>query len=311
LKKTGENSLWVEKYRPKTLNTYIGNSHIKTKVKGYLESGDPPHLLFYGRAGTGKTTVAKIISENINCDKLYINASDETSVDTIRNKVKSFASSVGFSPLKIIILDEFDYMTPNAQAALRNLMETYSQTTRFILTCNFYEKIIDPIISRCQTFHVYPPEKKEIAVHLAMILNQENIQYDLQDVATVINAGYPDIRRIINSAQRNTVDKKFSINQEMIIESDFKSKLVYMLKENVNKKTMFENVRLFLSENKVSEFGDVYQYFFHSADEISPNNVANFVLLLNEAQDLDSRVLDKELNFMSFLIKIIQLIREN
>ena len=310
MKKTGINSLWVEKYRPKNLDTYIGNSHIKTKVKGYLESDDPPHLLFYGRAGTGKTTVAKIIAENIDCDKLYINASDETSVDIIRNKVKSFASSVGFSPLKIIILDEFDYMTPNAQAALRNLMETYSLTTRFILTCNFHEKIIDPIISRCQTFHVYPPEKKEIAIHLAIILQQENVEYIPDDVATVINAGYPDIRKIINIAQRNTIGGKFTVNQESIIESDFKSKLVSMLKENISKRSMFEKVRLFLSENKVSEFGDVYQYFFHSVEEIAPDNTANFTLLLNEAQDLDSRVLDKEINFMSFLIKIIQLIKE-
>ena len=309
--KTGENNLWVEKYRPKNLDTFIGNSHIKSKVKGYLESGDPPHLLFYGRAGGGKTTIAKIIAENINCDSLYINASDETSVDTIRNKVKSFASSVGFSPIKIVILDEFDYMTPNAQAALRNLMETYSQTTRFILTCNFYEKIIEPIISRCQTFHVYPPEKKDIAIHLAMILQQEGVEYTPEDVATVINAGYPDIRKIINTADRNTVNKKFSINQESMVESDFKSKLVQIMKEDLTKKAMFEKIRLFLSENKVSEFGEVYQYFFHSADEISPNNVANFVLLLNEAQDLDSRVLDKEINFMSFLIKIIQLIKES
>lgn len=311
MQKTGENSLWCEKYRPKNLDTYIGNTHIKTKVRGYLESGDPPHLLFYGKAGGGKTTISKIIAENIDCDRLYINASDETSVDTIRNKVKSFASSVGFSPIKIIILDEFDYMTPNAQAALRNLMETYSQTTRFILTCNFYEKIIDPIISRCQTFHVYPPEKKEIAIHLATILEQEGVEYIPDDVATIINAGYPDIRKIINTAQRNTVDKKFSINQESIIESDFKSKLVQIMKENLPKKVMFEKVRLFVSENKVSEFGDVYQYFFHSVEEIAPNNVANFTLLLNEALDLDSRVLDKEINFMSFLIKIIQLIKES
>ena len=122
-----EHSLWVEKYRPTDLSTYIGNDHLKDKVKVYLESGDVPHLLLYGRAGTGKTTLAKIVVNNIDCDYMYINASDENNIDTVRNKMKTFASSVGFKDLKVIILDECDYLTPNAQAALRNLMETFSK----------------------------------------------------------------------------------------------------------------------------------------------------------------------------------------
>ena len=122
-----EHSLWVEKYRPQDLSTYIGNEHLKSKVSIYLESEDVPHLLLYGRAGTGKTTLAKIIINNIDCDHLYINASDENSVDAVRFKIRSFASSVGFRDLKVVILDECDYLTPNAQAALRNLMETFSK----------------------------------------------------------------------------------------------------------------------------------------------------------------------------------------
>ena len=130
-----ENSLWVEKYRPKDLSTYIGNEHLKSKVSVYLESEDVPHLLLYGRAGTGKTTLAKIITKNIDCDYMYINASDENKVDDVRNKIKTFASSVGFRDLKVVILDECDYLTPNAQAALRYLMETFSKHCRFVLTC--------------------------------------------------------------------------------------------------------------------------------------------------------------------------------
>ena len=122
-----EHSLWVEKYRPTDLSTYIGNQHLREKVGIYLESGDVPHLLLYGRAGTGKTTLAKIIVKNIDCDYLYINASDENKVDDVRSKVKIFASSIGFRDLKVLILDECDYLTPNAQAALRNLMETFSK----------------------------------------------------------------------------------------------------------------------------------------------------------------------------------------
>ena len=166
-------SLWVEKYRPTDLSTYIGNEHLKSKVSVYLESEDVPHLLLYGRAGTGKTTLAKIITKNIDCDYMYINASDENKVDDVRNKIKTFASSVGFKSLKVIILDECDYLTPNAQAALRNLMETFSKHCRFILTCNYVERIIDPIQSRCQSYKVIPPSKKEVAQQMVHILTEE------------------------------------------------------------------------------------------------------------------------------------------
>jgi replication factor C small subunit len=144
-----ENTLWTESFRPNTLEGYIGNEHIIEKVKIFIANGDVPHLLFYGSAGTGKTTLAKIIANSVDADLMYINASDENSVDAVRDKIKRYASTVGFKRWKIIILDEADYLTPNAQAALRNLMETYSKTTRFILTCNYVEKIIDPIQSRC------------------------------------------------------------------------------------------------------------------------------------------------------------------
>ena len=127
-----DNSLWVEKFRPTVLENYVGNEHLKSKVEGYLETGDIPHLLLYGRAGTGKTTLAKLIVKSVDCDYMIINASDENNVDTVRNKVTNFASSMGFKKWKIIILDEFDYMSHNAQAILRNLMETFSHHCRFI-----------------------------------------------------------------------------------------------------------------------------------------------------------------------------------
>ena len=193
--------LWCEKYRPQILDQYIGNQHLKDKVKRYLQSEDIPHLLLYGKAGTGKTTLAKILTKNIKCDYLYINASDENKVDDVRIKIKNFASSIGFNPLKILILDEADYLTPNAQAALRNLMETFSRHTRFILTCNYAERIIDPIQSRCQSYKIVPPSKKEVALHLKNILELENIDFELDDIAIIINSSYPDIRQIINSAQ--------------------------------------------------------------------------------------------------------------
>ena len=169
-----DNSLWVEQYRPTTLENYVGNDHLKDKVKGYIESGDVPHLLLYGRAGTGKTTLAKLITKSVDCDYMIINASDENNVDMVRNKVKGFASTVGFKPLKIVILDEFDYMSQNAQAILRNLMETFSKHCRFILTCNYVEKVIEPIQSRCQTFQIVPPTKKDVAIQISKILKSND-----------------------------------------------------------------------------------------------------------------------------------------
>ena len=222
-------SLWVEKYRPTDLSTYVGNEHLKEKVKVYLESEDVPHLLLFGKAGTGKTTLAKIVVNNIDCDYMYINASDENKVDDVRNKIKTFASSVGFKSLKVIILDECDYLTPNAQAALRNLMETFSKHCRFILTCNYVERIIDPIQSRCQSYKVVPPSKKEVAQQMVHILTEEGCQYELDDIALIVNAGYPDIRRVINSAQRQIVDNKLKIDTTSVIQNNYKLQLLEML----------------------------------------------------------------------------------
>ena len=206
-----ENTLWVEKFRPGTLDGYVGNEHIIDKVKIYIKSGDVPHLLFYGQAGTGKTTLAKIIANNVDADVMYINASDENNIETVRTKIKNYASTVGFKRWKIVILDEADYMTPNGQAALRNLMETFSKTTRFILTCNYVEKIIDPIQSRCQVFGITPPNKKEVAKRIVSILDELQVSYDNKDLVTIINAGYPDIRSVLNSCQRQVIDNKLTI----------------------------------------------------------------------------------------------------
>ena len=158
--------LWVEKYRPITLEEYIGNEVIKNKIADYLKQGSIQNLLFHGVAGTGKTTLAKLIAKNLNCDLLYLNASDERGIDTIREKIIPFASSMSFNDIKIIILDEADYLTPQAQATLRNTIESCSKTTRFILTCNYLERIISPLQSRCQTFEITPPSKTEVIEHI-------------------------------------------------------------------------------------------------------------------------------------------------
>ena len=302
------NTLWVEKYRPNNLDTYIGNEHLKDKVSAYLESGDLPHLLLYGKAGTGKTTLAKILVKNIECDYLYINASDENNVETVRTKVKNFASTMGFKDYKIIILDECDYITPNAQAALRNLMETFSKHCRFILTCNFVERIIDPIQSRCQSFQIIPPSKKEVAKHTHDILLKENVMSDMNDLKVLIDSGYPDIRRVINAAQRNVVKGKLKLDTTSIIQNDYKLKLLKILKTQ-DKKNGFKEIRQLLLDNKITDFADLFRLLYDEVDDWGKGHVAECILIIARYELSDGQVPDKEINAMAMLIELLGVIK--
>ena len=303
-----EHTLWVEKYRPTNLDTYIGNDQLKSKVKVYLESGDLPHLLLFGKAGTGKTTLAKLLVNNIDCDYLYINASDENNVETVRSKVKNFASTMGFKDYKVIILDECDYITPNAQAALRNLMETFSKHCRFILTCNFVERIIDPIQSRCQTFQVIPPNKNDVAKHLHNILTQEGVSYEREDLAILVNSGYPDIRRVINGAQRQSVGGKLEIDKQSIVENDYKLKLLEIL-EKQDKKSAFNNSRQLIADAKVTDFADLFRLLYDEVDTYGKGHIAECILIIAKYELSDAQVVDKEINAMAMIIEILQVIK--
>ena len=298
-------SLWVEKYRPKDLSTYVGNEHLKEKVKVYLESEDVPHLLLFGKAGTGKTTLAKIVVNNIDCDYMYINASDENKVDDVRNKIKTFASSVGFKSLKVIILDECDYLTPNAQAALRNLMETFSKHCRFILTCNYVERIIDPIQSRCQSYKVVPPSKKEVAQQMVNILKEENCQFELDDIALIVNAGYPDIRRVINSAQRQIIDGKLTIDTSSVIQNNYKLQLLEMLSNG----SKLNDIRKLIADNSISDYSELFRLLYDEVDNYGKGKQAECIMNIAEAQFQDVNVVDKEINFMSLIIRIMRVIK--
>jgi replication factor C small subunit len=304
-----ENTLWVEAFRPDTLDGYVGNEHVVSKVKVYLESGDVPHLLFYGQAGTGKTTLAKIIAKGVDSDVMYINASDENNIETVRTKIKNFASTVGFRRWKIVILDEADYMTPNGQAALRNLMETFSKTCRFILTCNYVEKIIDPIQSRCQAFAIEPPNRKEVAKRIVNILNARSIKYDNQDLVTVINSGYPDIRRILNSCQSQIVDNQLVIDDNSLVQANYMTKLLEILKGSSDKKTAFRDARQLINDSKVKDFTALYRYLFDELDTYAEGSIAAAILILAEAQYQDTFAVDKELHVMAMLIKLLNEIK--
>ena len=233
-----------------------------------------------------------------------IQISDENSVEVVRDKVKNFASTLGFQELKVIILDECDYITPNAQAALRNLMETFSKHCRFILTCNYVERIIDPIQSRCQSFQIIPPDRKQVAQHLSNILDNENIEYQLDDIVTIVNGGYPDIRRIINASQRQVVKGKLVIDEGMTIQNDYKLKVLEILKTQ-NKKNSFKNIRQVLADSKVTDFSDLFRLLFDTVEDWGSGHIAECILVLSRYQQSDAVVVDKEINIMAMFVEII------
>ena len=300
-----DHTIWAEKYRPHTLAEYVGNDTLKAKVKQYITSNDIPHMLFHGGAGTGKTTLAKLIVASIKCDSLYINASDENGIDTIRTRIKNFACNIGFQPLKVIILDEADGLTPAGQAALRNTMETYSAHTRFILTCNFHERIVEPIQSRCQSFGVTPPSKNEVAVKLLTILNTEKVKFEKKDIALIVQSHYPDIRAVINIAQRNVIEGELKLTKEDVLVGDIKTKLVELLKRG----GAFNEIRQLMADNGIKNFSDFYTYLYEKVEDYAKDSVADVVVILADAQFQDAAVVDKEIGFMACIHKILKAIQ--
>jgi replication factor C small subunit len=262
----------------------------------------------YGRAGTGKTTLAKLIVKSIECDYMIINASSENNVETVRNKVTNFASSQGFKKWKIVILDEFDYMTQNAQAILRNLMETFSGHCRFILTCNYVEKVIDPIQSRCQTFQIVPPTKKDVAVQVSKILNNEGVKFEVKDLVPIIDAGYPDIRKIINTCQLNSVKGELKVDTKNLLENDYKMKVLDILKSKDDKRNKYMNMRQTIIDSRVTDFTELFTLLYDKVDEYAPSNTANVIIALSQGQSNHFNSIDKEIPMAACLIEILNLV---
>lgn len=293
--------LWVEKYRPQTLEEYVGNETIKNKIADYLKQGSIQNLLFHGVAGTGKTTLAKLIAKNLNCDLLYINASDERGIDTIRDKIIPFASSMSFNDVKIVILDEADYITPQAQATLRNTIESCSKTTRFIFTCNYLERIISPLQSRCQTFEITPPSKEQVTNQVNNILSKEGINEKIP--LEIINTYYPDIRKIINTIQGSVVDSQIKIDNTSLKNTQLGGLIV----DALIRKAKLTEIRQILADSGAREFDDLFKYIYDKSSVLFGNKEGEAILIIAKYQYEYTFVLEKEICVAAMLNKLLDI----
>jgi len=300
------NYILNEKYRPDTLEGYICKDEIKIKFQEFIVANQIPHLLFAGKPGAGKTTIAKILVKNINCDYLYINATDERSIEVMRDKVGAFAAAGSFKPLKIVILDEATHLLQASQVILLNMMETYSLTTRFILTGNYPERLIDPLRSRCQEFDLQPPSKKIIAQHISVILDKENIEYEIPDLVAIINKYFPDFRKIINNCQKYTIDGALRLDTMSNTDDNYQSKILDELKKPSIKS--FNAIRQLIANAETDDFESMYVFLYNKLSEYANGNEGIIICHLEEYMYHATFRIDKEINIMACIAKILETI---
>jgi DNA polymerase III delta prime subunit len=286
----------------------VGNDDLKEFLNKVIDTQDVPQLLLSGSPGTGKTTTAKALVRQLDCDYIYINASDENNVDTIRNKIKQFVSTVGFKKWKIVILDEMDAVTPQAQAILRALTEEFSQSARFIATCNYIEKVIPALISRFQVFTFKSLPKQDMALYVANILEKENAEYEIDDIVLIINKYYPDLRKIINIAQQYTTNNRLTLPKTTEIEYGFSEEVFKLINTPGSKKQKYENIRKFFADNSIHDYNPLYRYLYDHMDELDVKSKAQGILVIAESQYQDSFSVDKEISAVSMILKLIDLL---
>lgn len=260
------------------MSEFVGNDELVSKIEHWIKIQDIPNLLFYGPSGTGKTSIAKIISSAMDADEYYINASSENGIDVLRDRIQTIVNTTAFSEWKIIILDEADGLTVNFQQAMRPVLETASSKTRFIFTANYPEKIIPPLHSRLSSFYVIPPSKSAVCVRAKYILDSESIQYDPKHIVSVVNKYYPDQRKIIGTLQRNSTTGMLVVDTEMLISTDYLEKIIEELKSKNDIKTSFGNLRKIIADAKVREFDELFRFLFDNLDEFAPDGIKSMMI---------------------------------
>ena len=302
--------LWVEQYRPKDVEGYVFRDEAqREQVKQWIKAGSIPHLLFSGAAGIGKTTLAKILINALNIDAydvLEINASRTNSVDDIRDSVVNFVSTMPFGQFKIVLLDEADYLSPNAQAALRGVMEEYSQTARFIMTCNYPHKIIPALHSRCQGFHIEKVDHTEFTARAATVLVTEGVEFDIDTLDSYVKATYPDLRKCLNLLQMNTVDLKLKRPSETGTgTADYKLAMVDLFKAG----KIREARTLLAAQVRPEEMDEIFRWMYDNLDMWSktPEGQDEAILVIRKGLVNHVSCADAEINLSATLVELSQI----
>lgn len=302
--------LWVEKYRPKTVDGYVfRDDHQRSQINTWIKDKSIPHLLLSGAAGIGKTTLAKILINELGIeefDVLEINASRTNSVDDVRDKITNFVQMIPFGPFKVVLLDEADYLSPNAQAALRGVMEEYHATARFILTCNYPSRIIPALHSRCQGFHIERTDQTEFTARVATILVEEGIEFDLDTLDTYVRTTYPDLRKCINLVQQNCSDNHLNMPSKGDAgESDYKIQMVELFKKG----KISEARKILCGKVRPEEIQDVYTWMYQNLELFGKDEETKDQALIIIKQGLVDHAIiaDPEINLAATLVKLARL----
>ena len=301
--------LWVEKYRPKNIDGYVfRDEHQRKQVETWIKDKSIPHLLLSGNAGIGKTTLAKILINELGIedyDVLEINASRTNSVEDVRDKITNFVQMIPFGPFKVVLLDEADYLSPNAQAALRGVMEEYHSTARFILTCNYPNRIIPAIHSRCQGFHVERTDLTEFTARVATILVEENIDFQLETLDLYFKVTYPDLRKCINLIQQNVNEGTLnSPDKGDAGEADWKFDMVELFKAG----KITEARKMLCGKIRAEEMEEVYRWLYDNIEIFGDEEKQDKAILIIKQGIVDhTMVIDVEINLSATLVKLARL----